>query len=160
MQRYTPSGEEMRFVESDAAGADPSVAGCTRGRRDEMLKRCLHVFSPMATVVCSQSASSGQGFLFLSFTVVSAPISAARLVFATLGDMLNPRGLANSRRCVFLKCASVYERGCRKIEVRYPAFSASVSAADGLFSRQPCVLSLPPGANPSGRSQQRRRPEQ
>lgn len=68
-----------------------------------MLKRCLHVFSPMATVVCSQSASSGQGFLFLSFTVVSARISAARLVFATLGDMLNPRGLANSRRCVFFE---------------------------------------------------------
>lgn len=111
-----------------------------------MLKRCLHVFSPMATVVCSQSASSGQGFLFLSFTVVSARISAARLVFATLGDMLNPRGLANSRRCVFLKCASVFERGCRKIEVRYPAFSASASAADGLFSRQPYVLSLPPVA--------------
>lgn len=120
-----------------------------------MLKRCLHVFSPMATVVCSQSASSGQGFLFLSFTVVSARISAARLVFATLGDMLNPRGLANSRRCVFLKCASVFERGCRKIEVRYPAFSASASAADGLFSRQPRVLSLPPVAGrESFRSQQ------
>lgn len=110
-----------------------------------MQKWCLLVFSSMATVVCSQSASSGQ-VCFVFFIVVSARISAARFVFATLGDMLNPRGLANSRRCVFLKCASVFERGCRKIEVRYPAFSASVSAADGLFSRQPCVLSLPPVA--------------